>query len=263
MSIKGSVIELFKKVLWLSASVALVLMLGSASRKQRATQLVPKVKVSIDYKQGYFFIDEQDILNTIDDTAGDSINSQMVRSVPLSRIEEALLQNPFIRSADVYTDMQGTLVADIIQREPIIRVIHSAGVGYYLDERGDKMPHTGKFTARVPVATGFLTEQYVDFGHVETPVMKGLYQVALYISKDKFLQSLVDQVYVTEKGQYEIIPKIGNHTVILGTPDNLADKFNRLYIFYKEGLKNVGWSKYKSIDLRFSNQIVCKNRQSI
>jgi len=29
-------------------------------------------------------------------------------------------------------------------------------------------------------------------------------------------------------------------------------------VFYKEGLSRVGWSRYKTIDIRFDKQVVCK-----
>jgi cell division protein FtsQ len=36
-----------------------------------------------------------------------------------------------------------------------------------------------------------------------------------------------------------------------------------LKIFYKEGIAKVGWEKYKSIDLRYMNQVVCEKRDSM
>ena len=37
----------------------------------------------------------------------------------------------------------------------------------------------------------------------------------------------------------------------------LEDKFKRLELFYRYGLKKVGWDKYKTVNLSFKGQIVC------
>lgn len=262
MKLNNSIKSLLNRLFWLGSTVFMVLLLEASSKQHSNSRILPEMVINIDYEQGFYFLDENDIKDIIDDVSQDSIARNRLSAIDMSKIEKALINNPFIRHADVYTDLLGTLVVDVIQREPIIRVMHSNGVGYYLDQKGEKIPHSGKFTARVPVATGFLTEQFIDDGPVETPVMKGLYKVAFHVHNDPFLHSLVEQVFINEHNQYEIIPKVGNHTVLLGSPDNLKEKFRKLFIFYKEGLKNIGWADYTSIDLRYSNQIVCKKHGS-
>jgi cell division protein FtsQ len=63
-------------------------------------------------------------------------------------------------------------------------------------------------------------------------------------------------VYVDK--DLELIPRVGNHTIILGNVSDLQEKFNKLMIFYKEAMPKVGWNKYKTLNLKYKNQIVCK-----
>ena len=70
-------------------------------------------------------------------------------------------------------------------------------------------------------------------------------------------------MYVEADGQMEVIPKIGGQTIRFGMVDeNLPEKFDRLKIFYNEGLRKVGWDKYKTIDLRYKDQVVCERRDT-
>jgi len=40
----------------------------------------------------------------------------------------------------------------------------------------------------------------------------------------------------------------------------LEEKFENLKLFYSEGVKQTGWRKYKEINLKYKNQIVCVKR---
>ena len=54
-----------------------------------------------------------------------------------------------------------------------------------------------------------------------------------------------------------MVPRIGPHIIILGSIDNYEAKFEKLWLFYTEGLKNVGWNQYLKINLKYKDQIVC------
>jgi cell division protein FtsQ len=87
--------------------------------------------------------------------------------------------------------------------------------------------------------------------------MTGLYKLAKYISHDPFLKAQIDQIYVTELNEFELIPRVGNHVIMLGTADDLDDKFRKLIVFYHLGLNKIGWNKYNVINIKFKNQVVC------
>jgi cell division protein FtsQ len=47
---------------------------------------------------------------------------------------------------------------------------------------------------------------------------------------------------------------------VFGTGDDIEIKFEKLMLFYKEGLSRVGWDKYSTINLKYKNQIVCTKK---
>ena len=58
-----------------------------------------------------------------------------------------------------------------------------------------------------------------------------------------------------------MIPVVGNHRVMLGDGSDIASKFHRLYLFYDQVLKNIGFDKYKKIDVQYANQVVAERTE--
>lgn len=88
-------------------------------------------------------------------------------------------------------------------------------------------------------------------------VMNNLYKLSAFITKDKFLKAQIEQIYVDPNGEFELIPRVGTHTILMGRADNLEDKFERLFVFYRMGLSKTGWSRYNIINIKFKDQVVC------
>ena len=70
-----------------------------------------------------------------------------------------------------------------------------------------------------------------------------------YLQEDTFFQALVDEVYVNPFGEFEITPKTGGHVIAFGGIEDMEGKFEKLLVFYREGLKENGWKKYKTINI--------------
>jgi cell division protein FtsQ len=66
----------------------------------------------------------------------------------------------------------------------------------------------------------------------------------------------VAQIELTETGNMEMVPVVGNHLIKLGTAENIDQKFRRLMIFYQQILSKTGFEKYKVIDVQYEGQVV-------
>jgi cell division protein FtsQ len=53
-----------------------------------------------------------------------------------------------------------------------------------------------------------------------------------------------------------MVPTLGDHLVLLGTVEQLEDKLNRLFTFYKKVWLGSGINAYQYIDCRFNHQVV-------
>ena len=56
----------------------------------------------------------------------------------------------------------------------------------------------------------------------------------------------------------ELYPAVGGHKIIFGTTEDMEEKFEKLKVFYKEGLSSIdSWTNYSVINLKYKNQVVC------
>jgi len=171
-----------------------------------------------------------------------------VDKLDLHYIERALEKYPFIKTADVHLSYDGRLMMDIEERNPIIRIIPQVGNSYYLDDKGKKFPLSSLYSADVVVATGSIDEA----------MSNKLYTLASYVHESKFWNSTIEQIFVTDSDDITFFTKLGDHQVIFGDIDRLETKFNKLEKFYREGLSKIGWSKYKIINVKYKDEVVCK-----
>lgn len=253
-------IRTLKKLSWVALLFAAAAVVISAIEKKETSQ-VEEVRIEIGpLKDSTWMIRKGDILLTIERSFGYALERLPIVSVDVERLERVLEKDPFILDADVYVDARNRVNIEVEQREPILRIIDNNQLNYYLDRDGKKMPLSNHFAARVLVATGNIPPFVPDFEKREKHVLKDLYFITKTIREDAFMNALVEQIYVSNRGEYSIVPKIGDQKIILGSINNLDEKIERLKIFYKEALPYEGWQKYKTIDLRYEGQVVCKKR---
>lgn len=257
--------RILKKILTIAAVLScaslFVVVLTSAIQKQK--QLVCKnLTVKIDYDSGLAFLSESEIKERINYLSGENIIGKEIARVDFKTLEREVEKNPFVDKAEVFVDQQQNVTVEVIQKRPILRILNNDGVGYYISEKNERIPLCDKFTSHVAVAIGYV-EMHRNAKRDST-VQTALYNLCQYIRKDEFLNALVDQIYVNENDELDVIPKVSGHIIHFGkAEENMKEKFDRLKIFYNEGLRKVGWAKYKTIDLRYKNQVVCEKRDSV
>ncbi|MEW4923701.1 hypothetical protein [Algibacter sp. 2305UL17-15] len=174
-----------------------------------------------------------------------SVKKMPKETLDLNELESALKSNPMIKSAEVYVAVNGTLNAEIKQKRPVARV--STNASYYIDDKGNFMPLSSNYTARVPLVTGY----------VEKNNLQHLFKVARKIETDDFLKQHVVEIHQSENGGIALKLRQCSFTVNLGSLKLLDKKINNLKAFYKKSLKEKTLDKYSKVNLQFDNQVVC------
>jgi cell division protein FtsQ len=215
------------------------------------------------------FIEESDIKTRLTDLGNPIVGSPMA-TLDLRRFEEEILNMAEVEATEVYATIDGKVVVNATQRRPIFRVINANdSLSIYVDDRGHVMPWSNKYTARVLIVNGHLNvprsgavaDVLVNDSIAEVSLFDDVYQLGTFIEKDKFWRKQIQQVFVAPNGDFELVPRVGNHVIILGGVDNMAKKFMKLKAFYKKGLKNADWNRYSIINLKYKDQIVCTKKQ--
>ena len=72
-----------------------------------------------------------------------------------------------------------------------------------------------------------------------------VYRLVTFITDDKFWNSQIEQIYVNNKYEFELIPRVGSHIIELGRVEDLEEKFENLKILYLRGFNKIGWNQYE------------------
>ena len=240
---------------WIVCLSGLVVLMSFISVKKDA-QKCTDLKVMLPGNNN--FIERDEVDRILLDNSGTLVGRKL-DEINIHKLENVLKANPFIEYAKVFADMNGIIHVDIRQRKPLLRIINMANVNFYIDENGFKIPLSDNYTARVLVANGLINEDFE--GKVDTlssQLARDLLRTAKFIRRDTLWNDQVEQLFVSMNGDIEIVPRVGDHKIILGTADSLEIKFRNLLVFYKKAIPKVGWDAYKTINLKYANQIICE-----
>jgi cell division protein FtsQ len=238
---------------WVVCLSGLVVLMSFIEVKKSA-MVCKTVQVLIPGNQ--YFIDKQEVDNIL------GLNSNLLvgrklESINIHALETKLKRNPFVERASIYADMDGVIVVEISQRQPMMRMMNRFAQDFYIDQHGLKIPLSDNFTAKVLVANGFIDELFANrIDSLRTPVARDVFRTADFIRKDSLWTAQIAQIYVNEQHEIELIPRVGNQRILLGNADSLAIKFRNLLAFYKQAVPLVGWVAYKAINIKYTNQVI-------
>lgn len=224
--------------------------------------------ISIDIKDSadYHFVTKRQLLSLVYGSTG-KILGQKLKDVAVGDIENRLDNLRELKSAEVYMDIAGTMHVYVDQRDPVMRVMPESGGDYFIDEDGIVVRKRNLYNPRLHIVEGnininsaMLNGVSVLDTSIKNSVLKDIYYLVDYINRDKFWSAQIDQIYVDNNNEIDLIPRVGNQLIHLGTAEDFKGKLRNLEAFYDKVLPEVGWNKYSMINLEFKDQIVCKKR---
>jgi len=248
--------KIIKKVLfaamWVVIGGGMLTLLIAAIGKQNK-ELCKDYSIKIKGAQKNFFVDKKAIAKIIEFAGNGKIKGQKKSVFNLLEVERLLENNVWIKDAEVYFDNRDVLHVSVMEREPVARIFTTTGGSFYIDETEKIMPLSDRVSARVPVFTGFPAKV---ISKRDSALLKDVQVTASFILHDPFWMSQVSQVDITPARNFEMIPVVGNHVVLLGEGDNMKQKFHRLFVFYKNVLSQAGFEKYKAINVQYAGQVI-------
>ncbi len=259
MKIRGwSLIRILQLSLWTLLILGILIIWGFA-RSGQDSMLVREVSIRFTPNTEMVFTDWNDVaLMLTGDGNVAAMQGKPVSLYDVGKLERTLEESPYIRNAEVYTELDGVLKIDVEQRRPILRVFRQDSKGFYVDEEGWKMPLSPRYSARVPVVRGAIAEGYEGNDSIRTEQLADVYGLVLKLKADDFWDRQIDEIHIDSKGEYVLIPKIGSQRILLGDSKDLEEKLYRLKMFYRHAMNRVGWTTYRVINLKYSGQVVCE-----
>lgn len=247
--------------MWLSTLVALgalVIMAGLAEDRY-ASARTRGIDIDISKQADFHFVKQTEVKQQVQRYLPAMPRQYPFSELPLSDFEEMLEQRAHVASAEVFTGISGHLAVRIRQRKPLVRIINAEQESFYLDEAGERMAFSPDYDAPLLTASGAIQADPTDsLSRQAAQQLQAIQQVSRYIRQDSFLRALTGQLYVASNQDIQLVPRIGEQTIVLGRAENLADRFAKLKAFYRKVLPSEGWYTYDQINLKYEKQIVAK-----
>lgn len=223
------------------------------------------VKIDLRDSSQYHFVTKRSLASLVHSNG--KVLGKPVKDIQIAEIESRIRSMKELREAEVYVAVDGTLHVYADQRDPVMRVVPNEGGDFFVDRDGVVVRKRNLYNPRLHVVGGNITisrkmlegVSVLDTA-IKHSVLKDIYYLVDYIDDDDFWSAQIDQIYVDGNNEIDLIPRVGNHIIHIGSTANLDAKLRNLEAFYDKVLPEVGWNKYSVINLEYKDQIVCKRR---
>lgn len=227
--------------------ISLMIFLYSFSLKKNGNRLINAVNISFTVGQENLFITHEIVNNLLIQKQRDLLNIKK-EDLNLKSLEKLLDNHEMIENAEVFSTINGSLNAQIKQKTPIVRYV-SSNTMYYLDNKGDKMPLSENFSARVPII----------FGDFDMDNKEEYVKLFNEIAKDDFLKKSITGIEISPSGNIVMTNRDYDFKILFGNPIHVNEKLKNYKAFYMHAIKDTLIKNYKSVNLLFTDQVVCKN----
>lgn len=247
--------KITKTVLRVLAGVLLLVLTVSffVSRGQARYAVIPyKTIVKIDRSSPRSaFLREEEVVKELPFSLKDSISSP----VRIGELEHTLVEKiSYLKSAKVFiSPATRTLNVHVLERTPILRY-YRGGKSFFLDEEGVSVPSRVGAAADVPIATGMLTDSIIS---------STVYPLAGYLSRSDAYRTFFPFIDVISDRQVHLYPRIGDYIFELHGIATLEQDLDKIPIFYKDIVPQVGANKYSLVKLSYKDQIICTRQEDV
>lgn len=245
-------------------TIGVVVTLMSFATKHQEDKICWNLEVEVANSNDFNFVNKTMVLDAIVN-ANDNVVGRSMSDLNISETRKAVQALHAVKDVEVRTTIDGQMKVWVSQRTPISRLLFPDGSSLYLDDSGHAMPTATNYTARVPVITGNLrgsadeilnTDPYLtDYEQV-----KSCFELSVFTMNHPWLHAQAEHFYVESNGDFVMIPRVGNHRVVIGNTENLNTKIKKLEAFYAETVGARDLNKYTTINLKYRDQVVCTKK---
>jgi len=237
--------------------ICLFFLIAFSERKQSGV-VCKNIVVELENTNENHFLDEADVLKMIEST-GQPIIGKSIDQINLRLLESKLESDKHISSAELFGDVKGNLTVNIQLRRPVARLIRTDGPDAYVAEDGQVMETSEKYAARIILVSGSVVSRLIEAGDLRaSDEGVQLMEMIDFINGNQFWKAQIAQLDFNNAGKVFIYPQVTGQIVEFGKIENVEVKFQKLMIFYKEILPQMGWTKYDRVNVEYEGQVIAE-----
>lgn len=247
-----------KREIMVVAIVVTLFGLIAFTERMKGEVTVSAIKIELDNIHDNHYLEEKDILRLMRLDIN-NLRGAKLSQLNFSEIEQRIRQSPYVRNAELFSDLKGNLMVNVTLRRPVARMVQSKGPDAYIGEDGTIMPVSGRFSSRVILISGEMVPKILPLDNIhELEGGEELMHMLEQIRNDPFWKAQIAQVDINEKARTILYMQVGDESIEFGKPEDVDTKLRKLKIFYKEIFPRVGWNKYDRINVEYQGQVVAE-----
>lgn len=202
---------------------------------------IDKIEITINNPQKNNFISEKKILSSINK----KVKNKKLNDIDFLKLKEEIKKINVIENLDISVTPNYNIKIDVIQRIPICRVFET-NKSYYLDKEGAYIENDIEYSPEVLLITGKIDRENKD----------KILELVRFIDNDLFLKKQLIGMDINEKNEVTFSVLRGNYKIVFGRIEDIESKFLKLEAFYNKYINSDDLSNYKTLNLKFKNQII-------
>ena len=195
--------------------------------------------------------------NNEDIVAFDFGDKSNLFKINLKTFKENIESKPHIKDSKIFRSFPSKIEIILVERNPIAVILSDNFL--IIDSDNISLPYVN-FDLKLPVLTNFKDDSdlFVFGEEVQSPSIKTAVRILDQLYKEySDIYFSISEVSFNENEEFDIILKNGKTRILLGKND-FDLRIKKLNSFKKNIEKYDTLENYKSVDLRYKNQVVVK-----
>ena len=247
-----------KKIALYTGLIAMSWLIVGIGVARHNSRDVKEFRTVVSNEENNHFLGREDVIEIVEGIQGEVMEETPRGEVKVAEIEAGLRENPYVKDAEVFKQLNGNVVAELELRKPLARVLYEDGSGFYLDQDYRKLDLSSRYSANVILVRGLDFEPLMPRDTIDNPQISDLREFLEYVDGDDFLRSQISEVVMDDDGELTLYSEVGDLVIEFGTPDRIEDKFDNMKLFFDKVLNQVGWDQYEEISLKYRGQVVAR-----
>ena len=233
-----------------------------AGKESRKGLVCKGLEVAIMDSLENSFVSKKDVKKYLDKEYGRYVGKNL-DSIDLVKIEKIIDGRSAVKKSQAYVTKDSLLRIEITQRKPVVRFQKNDG-GFYADEDGFIFPLQASYASHVQIIDGAipLAANSGYKGSIENPREREWFEnvmnVVRFIEGSRTWKGKIVQIHVEKNGEIVLVPREGKQIFKFGQPVQVSEKFGKMEMYYTHIVPEKGSETYKTVDVRFADQIVCR-----
>ena len=243
--------------------LAAVLVASCLAGKQARKGLVCKgLEIVILDSLENSFVSKADVRKYIDKEYGRYVGEKL-DSLDLVKIEKIIDGRSAVKKSQAFVTKDSLLRIEVTQRKPVVRFQKKDG-GFYADAEGYIFPLQVNYASHVQIIDGEipLAANSGYKGAIENPREREWFENVMdlvrFIEGSRTWKGKIVQIHVEKNGEIILVPREGKQLFRFGQPVQVAEKFGKMEMYYSHIVPEKGSDAYRTVDVRFAHQIVCR-----